>query len=348
MAVLRDRPYVQFNFLVDLGDGHTEGAAGRLPGDERHRHGGDRRRVPQRQRAGEQRPEDHRHEQVDRRDDEARRDRLAEPLQVARPDPQRRPERVPDGHDPAPERGPHRRSCRPGSCSAPGSSSTSAGRSTPRAPTWRWRSWRSPTSGWRWSRPCVASPARAPAGDPRSSRQPPPPDDVLPRMDVAAFVGFAERGPLDTPVAVEDLARLHATCSAATSRWRRDPERGERGDRPPPRRRWRRSSATAAGAAGWCGSPARARQRPRSRSRGCCGSARRHAGAGGRRGARPRSRRAPPGAGPDDTSRAPRSTRSTSGRRRRRSCRGSRHDDQAPDADSPVATCASRWPGRPT
>ncbi|HEU4881790.1 MAG TPA: phage tail protein [Longimicrobium sp.] len=27
MAVLRDRPYVQFNFLVDLGDGVTEGPA---------------------------------------------------------------------------------------------------------------------------------------------------------------------------------------------------------------------------------------------------------------------------------------------------------------------------------
>ena len=25
MAVLRDRPYVQFNFLVDLGDGNTDG-----------------------------------------------------------------------------------------------------------------------------------------------------------------------------------------------------------------------------------------------------------------------------------------------------------------------------------
>ena len=25
MAVLRDRPYVQFNFLVNLGDGNTEG-----------------------------------------------------------------------------------------------------------------------------------------------------------------------------------------------------------------------------------------------------------------------------------------------------------------------------------
>ena len=27
MAVLRDRPYMQFNFLVDLGDGNTEGPA---------------------------------------------------------------------------------------------------------------------------------------------------------------------------------------------------------------------------------------------------------------------------------------------------------------------------------
>ena len=25
MAVLRDRPYCQFNFLVDLGDGNTDG-----------------------------------------------------------------------------------------------------------------------------------------------------------------------------------------------------------------------------------------------------------------------------------------------------------------------------------
>ena len=27
MAVIRDRPYVQFNFLVDIGDGQTEGRA---------------------------------------------------------------------------------------------------------------------------------------------------------------------------------------------------------------------------------------------------------------------------------------------------------------------------------
>ncbi len=38
----------------------------------------------------------------------------------------------------------------------------------------------------------------------------PPLDDVLPRMDIAGFVGFAERGPLDVPVAVEDEAQFAA------------------------------------------------------------------------------------------------------------------------------------------
>ncbi len=36
--------------------------------------------------------------------------------------------------------------------------------------------------------------------------QPPPVPDVLPRMDVAAFVGFAGAGPLDLPVPIEDAA----------------------------------------------------------------------------------------------------------------------------------------------
>ena len=34
------------------------------------------------------------------------------------------------------------------------------------------------------------------------------PDDTLPRMDIAGFVGFAERGPVDVPVAVADPARF--------------------------------------------------------------------------------------------------------------------------------------------
>lgn len=37
---------------------------------------------------------------------------------------------------------------------------------------------------------------------------PEPLDQSLPRMDIAAFVGFASSGPLDTPVVVEDVARF--------------------------------------------------------------------------------------------------------------------------------------------
>jgi hypothetical protein len=37
-------------------------------------------------------------------------------------------------------------------------------------------------------------------------REPRPDLTALPRMDVAAFVGFAAKGPLNLPVAVEDIA----------------------------------------------------------------------------------------------------------------------------------------------
>lgn len=37
--------------------------------------------------------------------------------------------------------------------------------------------------------------------------EPEPPAETLPRMDIAAFVGFAAAGPVDTPVVVEDLDR---------------------------------------------------------------------------------------------------------------------------------------------
>ena len=36
----------------------------------------------------------------------------------------------------------------------------------------------------------------------------PPPVAILPRMDIAAFVGFAASGPVDTPVAIDDPARF--------------------------------------------------------------------------------------------------------------------------------------------
>jgi hypothetical protein len=37
---------------------------------------------------------------------------------------------------------------------------------------------------------------------------PPATPDALPRMDIAAFVGFADAGPVDVPVAIEDLAQF--------------------------------------------------------------------------------------------------------------------------------------------
>lgn len=42
----------------------------------------------------------------------------------------------------------------------------------------------------------------------RFEAQAPPPEDVLARMDVAGFVGFAASGPLDVPVAVEDATQF--------------------------------------------------------------------------------------------------------------------------------------------
>ncbi|HEY2962164.1 MAG TPA: hypothetical protein VGJ37_07080 [Pyrinomonadaceae bacterium] len=44
----------------------------------------------------------------------------------------------------------------------------------------------------------------------RFETQAPPLDEVLPRMDIAAFVGFAASGPLQTPVAIESEAQFAA------------------------------------------------------------------------------------------------------------------------------------------
>ena len=54
--------------------------------------------------------------------------------------------------------------------------------------------------------------ARAPRRLPgfRFETQAPPLPEVLPRMDVAVFVGFAASGPLQTPVAVESEPQFTA------------------------------------------------------------------------------------------------------------------------------------------
>ena len=226
MAVMRDRPYCQFNFLVDLGDGNTDGPQRRLPGSERDRDRGRGHRVPQRQLEGKQRDQDHRPEQGDRRDDEARRHRRARPLRVARRHPQRQPERAAHRHDPAAERGPHARSCRPGSCCARASSSTPAARSTPRAATSPWKRSSSPTSGSR-SSSAVAEQRDRPHGNSNF---------------VVEFGSGASRSGR-TGFAEVDLSAVRdrrATGAGAAPRPRRATLRGERrgaaAARPAPRR----------------------------------------------------------------------------------------------------------------
>lgn len=60
----------------------------------------------------------------------------------------------------------------------------------------------------------------------RFEAQTPPLDEVLPRMDVAVFVGFAASGPLHLPVAVEDASQFAALFGAdAPLAW--DARRGE-------------------------------------------------------------------------------------------------------------------------
>ena len=48
----------------------------------------------------------------------------------------------------------------------------------------------------------------------RFENQPPPLAEPLPRMDVAALLGFASRGPVGVPVVVEDVARFEEVFGA--------------------------------------------------------------------------------------------------------------------------------------
>ena len=82
---------------------------------------------------------------------------------------------------------------------------------------WRWKNLPSPTNGSKWNRRArrerpIAMPApftRRLAGI-RFVTQPPQLPERLPRMDIAAFVGFAAAGPLQRPVVVEDAAQFAA------------------------------------------------------------------------------------------------------------------------------------------
>lgn len=65
---------------------------------------------------------------------------------------------------------------------------------------------------------------------------PPPAGDGLPVMDVAVFVGFAERGPLDRPVAIEDPAQYAAVFGGALDLVPRLPDRRDLSEPPPMQR----------------------------------------------------------------------------------------------------------------
>ena len=186
------------------------GTRRRLSGVQQRRHGGHRRRVPHREHEGEQRPEDHGDEQVT--DVTLKRGVIgAATSTVARPDPQRRPGCLPHGHHPAAERGPHEHVQTWNLCAR--ISSTSAARSTPRAPMSPWRSPGLPRAahdvgGRARRRPTQAS--RDPLRDPGAAAA-----EALPRMDVAGFVGFAAAGPIGVPVLSRTPPRS-STCSGPT------------------------------------------------------------------------------------------------------------------------------------
>ena len=150
MAAKRDRPFAQFNFLVDLGTGNSDGPEagfqecsniGMEVAVAEYRNGNEKENSV-RKVTGLNKATD-----VTLKRGVIGSDNLYAWLNDIR---NGDAERAADGHDPADQRGPHRPRSRPGSSCARGSSSTSPARSTPRARTWRWRSSRSRTSAWRW------------------------------------------------------------------------------------------------------------------------------------------------------------------------------------------------------
>ena len=165
---------------------------------------------------------------------------------------------------------------------------------------------------------------------------------TLPRMDVAAFVGFAAAGPLDVPVAVEDAARFRDVFGAdlrpRARRGRRARSRSA-GSAPPSGA----SSPTAAGAAGSCASPSATRSRPRASACAACSARRRSLPRGGSAASTP----ARAGAGPTSCASsallrsrplAPRAARAD----RRTAWRWS-----PPTGSCPATCCASRPPAAP-
>ena len=79
----------------------------------------------------------------------------------------------------------------------------------------RWKSWSWPTNASKWNEPVSLNPppARRLPGV-QFQAQPQAPDQSLPRMDIAFFVGFAGSGPLSAAVAVESLVEFETVFGA--------------------------------------------------------------------------------------------------------------------------------------
>ena len=79
----------------------------------------------------------------------------------------------------------------------------------------RWKSWSWPTNALKWNEPVSLNPppARRLPGV-QFQAQPQAPDQSLPRMDIAFFVGFAGSGPLGAAVAVESLVEFETVFGA--------------------------------------------------------------------------------------------------------------------------------------
>jgi hypothetical protein len=89
---------------------------------------------------------------------------------------------------------------------------------------WQWKNWFWPTSGLKWNErdPAMTAALQRRLPGVRFDVPPSPLGEVLPRMDIALFVGFTATGPIDVPVAVESLAEFEAVFGAAITLLTRD------------------------------------------------------------------------------------------------------------------------------
>ena len=252
MAVLRDRPYVQFNFLVDLGDGNTDGPEA---GFQECSNLGMEVTVAEYRNGNEKENSVRKITGLNKATDVTLKRGVIGSLnlyhwldQIRNGD----QTRTADRHDPAPERGPHRGR-------ADLEAAARADHQARQRPVQR-QGHRRRDGGAdarlraagdgvaRVTVACRHAGCRASA----SSASAPASTRVLPRMDVAAFVGFAASRPARTRRWRSRTRREFAALFGGDAPLAWDAARAASRCAPTSRRPCARSSATAAGAAGSC------------------------------------------------------------------------------------------------